>query len=127
MDEKIAAAIRERVGEGTLKCAVAFRIAEELGVEPLAVGQTANELQVKLSHCQLGLFGYGEPKSIVEPADPVAPELEQAIRDRLVDGRLPCAAAWEIAARLGIPKLQVSNGAEGLGVRIRTCQLGAFP
>ena len=127
MDERIAAAIRKRVGDGTLKCAVAFRIAGELGVEPLAVGKTADELQVKLSHCQLGLFGYGEPKSIVKPADEVAPELEQAIRAGLVEGRLPCATAWAIAETLHIPKLEVSNAAERLQVRVRTCQLGAFP
>ena len=126
MDERIAAAIRERAREGKLCCAAAFRVAEELGATPLAVGQAVNGLDVRLTHCQLGLFGYGEQKSVVEPAEEVAPELEQAIREGLILGRLPCAVAWAIAARFGMPKLHVANGAEKLGVRIGQCQLSAF-
>ena len=126
MDEKIAAAIRERVREGMLRCAAAFRMAGDLDVTPLAVGQTADALAVRLSHCQLGLFGYGERKSIVEPAEDVPPELEQAIREGIILGRLPCAVAWAVAARFGMPKLYVANAAEKLGVRFGQCQLGAF-
>ncbi len=126
MDERIVAAIRERASEGTLRCATAFRIAEELGVTPLAVGRAADVLEVRLVRCQLGLFGYGEQKSVVEPAEEVSPELERAIREGLILGRLPCAVAWAIAARFGMPKLHVTNGAEKLGIRIWQCQLGAF-
>lgn len=126
MDEKLVAAIRERVGEGSLHCAWAFRIAEELGLDPLDVGRAADGVNVRLSHCQLGLFGYGERKRIVKPADEVAPDLEQAIRNGVVAGRLGCADAWEIAARFGMAKLELANAAEKLGVRIGNCQLGAF-
>ena len=126
MNEQVAAAMRERAPEGTLRCAEAFRIAEQLDATPAAVGETADTLDVRLTHCQLGLFGYGERKSVVEPAPEVAPEVEQAIRDGLILGRLPCAVAWAIAARFGMPKLHVANAAERLGVRISQCQLGAF-
>jgi len=81
---------------------------------------------VRLARCQLGLFGYGEPKSVVTPAEAVAPELERAIQEGLILGRLPCAVAWAIAARFEMPKLHVANAAERLGVRIWECQLGAF-
>jgi hypothetical protein len=126
MDERIAEAIRERLSEGKLRCVDAFRIAEELVVMPLDVGETADALEVRLAHCQLGLFGYGDPKRIVKPAEYVAQELEQAIREGLVGGRLPCAEAWTIAARLGVSKLEVANAAEKLEIRINQCQLGAF-
>ena len=126
MDERIAAAIRERAREGTLCCADAFGVAEELGVTPMAVGEVADGLDVRLVRCQLGLFGYGERKSVVEPAAEVAPELERAIREGLILGRLPCAVAWAIAARFGMPRLHVANAAEKLGVHIGQCQLGAF-
>ncbi len=129
MDEGIAAAIRERVRETKLRCAAAFRIAEELGVTPLVVGQTADALEVRLSRCQLGLFGYGhgdEKKRAVKPAEEVSAELEQAIREGLVEGRLPCADAWDIAVRFEMPKLHVANAAEKLEVRVGPCQLGAF-
>jgi hypothetical protein len=126
VDNRIAVAIQEQVREGTLRCAAAFHIAKELNVTPLAVGEAADELEVRLSHCQLGLFGYGEQKSIVEPAEQVSPELERAIREELVEGRLPCAAAWDIAARLDISRLDVANAVEKLEIRIGPCQLGAF-
>jgi len=126
MDERVASAVRERAPEGTLRCAEAFRIAEELDATPAAVGETADTLDVRLTHCQLGLFGYGERKSVVEPAAEVAPQVEQAIREGLILDRLPCAAAWAIAARFQMPKLHVANAAEKLGVRVGQCQLGAF-
>jgi hypothetical protein len=126
MDEKVAAAIRGRAKGGTLSCVDAFRIAEEIAVMPLDVGEAADALEVRLVRCQLGLFGYGEPKRIVHPAEQVAPELEQAIRDGLVDGRLPCAEAWMIAARFELSKLEVANAAEKLEIRVGQCQLGAF-
>jgi hypothetical protein len=126
MDDRVAGAIREQAREGTLRCAAAFRIARELDVTPLGVGQTADALEVRLSHCQLGLFGYGEPNRIVEPVEEISSELERAVREGMVEGRLPCAAAWEIAARFDIPKLHVANAAEKLEVRIGPCQLDAF-
>ena len=126
MGERIAAVIKERARDGHLPCAVAFRIAADLGVEPLVVGQVANDVAVRLARCQLGLFGYGEKKSILQPPEEVAPELEQAIREGLVEGGLPCETAWAIADRLEIGKLDVANAAEKLEVRIRPCQLGAF-
>jgi hypothetical protein len=126
MDDRIAAAIREQTREGMLGCAAAFRIARELDVAPLAVGRTADTLEARLARCQLGLFGYGEQKSIVEPAGEVPPDMEQAIREGMILGRLPCAVAWAIAVRFAVPKRFVSNVAEKLGVRIGQCQLGAF-
>jgi hypothetical protein len=126
MDERIAAVIRERAHEGTLRCAEAFRIAGELDVSPLAVGRTADVLEVRLTSCQLGFFDHEGRKSIVEPAEEVPPELAQAIREGLVLGRLPCAVAWAIAARFKIPKLHVANAAEKLEIHIGQCQLGTF-
>lgn len=126
MDDRIAAIIRERALEGTLHCAASFCIAEELVVTPLAEGQTADTLGVRLSHCQLCLFGHDEHKLVVKLAKEGSPELEQAIREGLILGRLPCAVAWAIAARFEVPKLRVANAAEKLDVRIGQCQLGAF-
>ncbi|MBN1179787.1 MAG: hypothetical protein JXD18_11270 [Anaerolineae bacterium] len=135
MEEKtgsqIVDAIRRKVDrEGALHCASAFKIAEEAGVMPLRVGETADTLGIKLNRCQLGLFGYG-PKveglhKIVEPAETVGEDLAQAIRDRLEDGRLTCRAAWDVAAALRIPKMDVSAAAETLGIKIVRCQIGAF-
>lgn len=126
VDDRITLAVQELAQEGKLSCADAFRVAQDLSVAPSAVGEAVDALGVRLARCQLGLFGYGEPRRIVEPAAAVSPELARAIRAGLVQGRLPCEVAWAIAARCGMTRLQVSNAAEKLGVRISQCQLGAF-
>lgn len=124
--EALRAALQARAADGTLSCADAFRLAEELGVRPRAVGQAADEAGVRLVRCQLGLFGYAPEKRAVTPAAEVPPELARAIEEGLILGRLPCAVAWALAQRFGIAKRDVADAAERLGIRIADCQLGAF-
>jgi hypothetical protein len=127
LDEKIAGAVRTKVAAGELACAAAERISGELGVAMAEVGRTADLLEIRIGGCQLGLFGYDAPGGrIVRPAERVEPALEAAIRGRLSGGRLPCIAAWEIAADRKIPRLNVSSACEKLKIKVKPCQLGAF-
>ncbi len=59
-DEKIAAAVREKVANGKLACADAERIGARLGAALAEVGRTLDLLEVRISRCQLGLFGYDD-------------------------------------------------------------------
>lgn len=124
--KEIADAVRNRSVEGEITCADAFKIVEELNVTPDEVGYTTDILEVKLHKCQLGLYGYRPNKKIVEPAESVSEELERAIRQSLVNDRLTCAAAWEIAEKMGLKKMDVSCASEALKIKISPCQLGAF-
>jgi len=126
LTEDIRSAVQAIVQDEKIWCARAFRLANELDVSPAVIGGAADELGVHLARCQLGLFGYDERKRIVEPAAEVSSELEQAIQEGLILGRLPCAVAWSIARRFGISKMQVSSAAEKLEIRLSQCQLGAF-
>jgi hypothetical protein len=74
----------------------------------------------------MGIFGYEPENKAVKPMDVIPEELEKAIRAKIKDGRLQCASAWEIAKALNIPKMDVSSACEGLGIKIKPCQLGAF-
>ncbi|NVM21036.1 MAG: hypothetical protein HWN68_04585 [Desulfobacterales bacterium] len=125
-DPTIREAIEKRAANGKLPCAVAFDVAKRLGVAPHEVGRTADLMEIRLVKCQLGLFGYSPKKSIVEPAASVAPAVEKEILQAIINGRLPCKRAWEIADQLGIHKMKVSAACDALVVRIRPCQLGAF-
>ncbi len=109
-----------------LPCAVAFAVAKEAGRTPEEVGRTADLLGVRLSKCQLGLFGYMPEKKRVAPAKHVDATLEQAISEALQEGRLPCKAAWKIAEGLGVSKMSVSAACEALKIKVSACQLGAF-
>ena len=53
-------------------------------------------------------------------------EIEEELKSRLIDGRLPCAAAFELAGKVGIAPAQVREEADRLGIHISRCQLGCF-
>jgi actin-like ATPase involved in cell morphogenesis len=126
MDEKIAAAVREKVENGEIACADAELIGAKIGTALAEVGRTLDLLEVRITRCQLGLFGYAAEGKSVRPAGQVTPEIEGAVRGHLAGGRLPCEAAWEIAAEMNIPRMKVSSACETLKIKIKPCQLGAF-
>ena len=90
------------------------------------MGKAADLMEIKLVKCQLGLFGYEPVKKIVKPKPAANTDLEKAIRSSLVDGKLSCEAAWEIAHEFNISKMSVSAICEALKIKITPCQLGAF-
>ena len=54
-------------------------------------------------------------------------ELEQQVKSSLVDGKLPCAAAFKIAKEFKVAPRNVGEAADELGIKIAACQLGCFP
>jgi len=126
LDKKIAEAVKLQAIDGKISCASGHKIAGQLDVPPAEVGITVDLLEIRINKCQLGLYGYSPKNRIVKPAEKVSPELEEAILKTLSDNRLPCSAAWEIAKRFNIPKMEVSWACEALKIKISTCQLGAF-
>jgi len=126
VNPEVAEEVKKRAAGGEISCTEAFRLVKDLGVPVGEIGFTLDMLEVRIVKCQLGLFGYGPQKKIVKPAETVSPQLRKAILDDLVNGRLPCAKAWEIAERFRIPKMDVSSACEALNIKIRPCQLGSF-
>jgi len=126
LNEKIAEKVREKMSDGSLSCGSAHTIAAALKVKPSEVGMTLDLLEVRIGKCQLGLFGYGEKKRIVKAAETVAPELQKEIEKRLVEGRLPCKSAWDVAEKFKMKKLDLANACEKLSLKINSCQIGSF-
>ena len=126
LDAALAERLRKEIKDGGISCAAAHRVARELARPAAEVGKAIDLMEVRLVRCQLGLFGYAPEKRIVKAAAEWDPDLENDIRAALRDGRLPCAAAWSIARRHGLPRLEVANVCEALGIKVRPCQLGAF-
>ncbi len=122
----IADAVKDRARDGEIACAVAFEIVENQGSTLEEVGFTIDALEVKVVKCQLGLFGYQPAKRIVKASQNLPSALEEAIRKSLVKGRLSCKAAWDIAEKLGVRRLEVSSACEAMGIKISSCQLGSF-
>lgn len=125
-DDTLKSIMLDRTKEGELSCAAAFKLSKEQNISPDQIGRYADALDIRLSKCQLGLFGHQPDKKIVEPMLEIPPELKTAIETRLDDGKLTCKSAWEIATEIKIGKMSISNACEGMKIKIKPCQLGAF-
>ncbi len=125
-DPAIAAALTESADEGRIGCAVGHDIAAEFAVSPAEIGKTADLLELRIYHCQMGLFGYSPEKRIVKPAPEVADDLRAQLTGSALDGRIDCAGCWDIAEKLSLSKLAVAAACEHLGLKVQHCQLGAF-
>ena len=112
--------------EKIMPCAVAFEIAGQLGLPPSEVGKTADLMILRLMKCQLGLFGYKPESKLVTPKDDPEGSLKEAISAAMVNDRLPCKSAWEIAGQFNVSKMTVSGVCEALKIKVKPCQLGAF-
>ncbi len=126
VDDELKQEILNQVKNNSISCKKAEEIAGELGFSIEETGRAIDLLNINITKCQLGLFGYGETKKIVQPAKDVAPELKESIVSALRDEKLPCAAAWEIAGKLSMPRMKVCAACEALEIKIKPCQLGAF-
>ncbi|MCX6561471.1 MAG: hypothetical protein NTZ26_13265 [Candidatus Aminicenantes bacterium] len=130
-DPAIAADFRGRLESGLLPCQAAFDAAGRLGVGPGDVGRTADALAIRLTRCQLGLFGFpGHAKGWAAAGATERP-IPSGLKEALLaarDGRgdLSCLAIWREAERFGVDRIQAGYVADSLGVPIRHCQLGAF-
>ena len=130
-DEKIDTALAEEILEkekdGRITCAAAHMIAKRHGCLPKKVGVNIDLLEKRICKCQLGLYGYGSKKGkAVDASSAVGADLKKAIADVMDGDRLSCEAAWGVAKRFNLAKIDVSNACEALGIKICKCQLGAF-
>jgi hypothetical protein len=53
-------------------------------------------------------------------------KIEEVIKERSKDGRLPCAVCFKIADDLGIPKKELTKILNEMKIKISQCQLGCF-
>jgi len=118
--------LQERASAGSIACASLFADVVSAGFSPGEVGLALDALELRISHCQLGLFGYQPEKKKVHSLTSVEPQLKQEIERIQKEGGIVCSEAWQIAQACHVPKLHVACACETLGVRIKSCQLGAF-
>jgi len=122
----IEQAIRDRLTENKITCRAAHEIAATLGVSPQEVGVGIDLLEARISQCQLGLFGHGQPHEDASSPDTVPAELRADIEAAVINGRLGCAGAWRIADARDIPRARITKFCNAMKVKISKCQIGAF-
>jgi hypothetical protein len=126
LNPAIAEAVKQGSRDDKITCLAAFKVAGRLNLTPGEVGVAIDLLEIPVINCQLGLFGDGPPKKRVSAAETVSPDLEAAIRESLVKGKLSCASAWEIAVKFKMAKKEMTAACETLKIKISSCQLGTF-
>jgi hypothetical protein len=90
------------------------------------VGKALDIMEIRITKCQLGFFGFGKDDKPLKAATIIKTDMEEAIREAVVDNRLSCKAAWDLAARFGVPKMRIASLCEAFNIKIKPCQLGAF-
>jgi len=53
---EINIAVKNAAKDGKLSCTLARKLADELHVPPKVIGDTCNELKIKIFACELGCF-----------------------------------------------------------------------
>ncbi len=123
---EVKAGLEARIEKGCITCAAAHAVARALSIHPEGVGQAIDLLEGRIEKCQLGLFGYGARKKIVDAGQAVDPKIRETILAASLNGCLTCGDAWTIAERLAVPRLAIGTACESLGIKVVRCQLGAF-
>ena len=124
--EDLKQEILKQVTDNNIACKAAEKIAQKMKTRIGDVGVVIDMLNINIAQCQLGLFGYDGKKKLVQAAASIPPELEKSITATLVNERLSCIAAWEIADKLQIKRADVCAACEKLKIKVKPCQLGAF-
>lgn len=125
-DAAIAQRLEQAAQDGRITCVDAHRIAKEMNRSPDQVGAQADLGELRISRCQMGLFGYFPDKKNLNPEIAVSAETRDAIDRAQTEGRISCAACWALATELGLSRLDMGSACEKMGLRIKPCQLGAF-
>jgi hypothetical protein len=124
--EELKQEILKQTKDNNISCKAAEKISQSQNRPLGEIGVAIDMLNINIAQCQLGLFGFDGKQKRVPAAASVTSDLEAAIRESLDNGRLSCLAAWNIADRLKIKRLDVCAACEKLQIKVKPCQLGAF-
>ena len=125
-EDRIVKAIDNHIKDKKITCAAAHKAAQEAAASPEIVGQQIDLLEYKITHCQVGLFGYPETGKNFDNNIIIGDALDKAIEELKTENAVTCSDCWEIARQLKLKRLEVGSACEKKGVRIKPCQLGTF-
>ncbi len=131
-EEAVRAAIKSSLGEdGQISCEAAHQVAVRIDAEPVKIGDEANKIEIRITRCQLGLFGFAPKKGmpgykVVKKLDSPQGIASEAVKKAAADGSASCLELWRIADEQNLTRLDIGNIAETFGIKVSPCQLGCF-
>lgn len=105
-------------GEGKLSCLKAFKVARLIGKKPIEMAQITKELNIKITNCELGVFGDIE---FYEKNDDIYEKLSHHFYD---EKKIECKVLWNEAKNWTLHK--VGSTAKNSDIKVVYCQLGCF-
>ena len=123
---RLESAVSTALKDGYLPCAVGWKIAKDIAIPRIAVGAVMDKLGVRITDCQLGFFMVDSTPHVGTTPHEPSPELVSALRELDAARDLTCLAAFELARRLKTTPMRVSEAANILELKIKSCQLGCF-
>ena len=118
--------IRSLGKNNSISCSAAHQAANALDLSPADIGVQIDLLEFSIIECQVGLFGYQDPRQRLDPSIEISSELDKALESAGGDGKIPCSLSWEIAKKTKIKRLDIGSACEKKQIKIKPCQLGAF-
>jgi molybdate transport repressor ModE-like protein len=117
--DKVKELIEKYKTNNKLTCAKAYVVAKKAGVEPAAVGKTADEMGIRITDCGLGQFGKLDftdnyEKEIIDELQKLADEKK----------RVFCKDARKLAEKYNLKK--VRSAIKDNGFDVIYCELGVF-
>ena len=109
-----------------LPCAVAFRIAKEIQIPKVAVGEMTDRLGIRITDCQTGCFKIDKAihdNSTHEDHDDGIASRLYALKET---NELTCANVFDLAEQLKSTPMAIAEAANLRNLKIHNCQLGCW-
>jgi len=104
---------------GALSCIKAFKVAKLIGMKPKNIAQIAREMNIKITNCELGVFG---DLKFTEMND----EIYNMLKTRNQNPKIECKVAWKIAQERNQSINKIGSTIKKSDFKVTKCQIGCF-
>jgi uncharacterized protein (UPF0264 family) len=104
---------------GALSCINAFKVAKLIGMEPKHMAQITREMKIKITNCELGVFGKLEFNDMNE-------DIFDLLKKRSHNSKVDCEVAWKISQEKSKAISNIGASIKNSGLKVSNCQLGCF-
>ena len=118
--------VKASLRDGNLQCATAFKIAKQVKVPKIAVGELTDRLGIRVTNCQIGCFKVDKIVHDNFDQKKIADEITPMLESLRKSNELTCAKVFELALQLKLTPTAIADVANRHDLKIYCCQLGCF-
>ncbi|WP_375723132.1 ModE family transcriptional regulator [Arcobacter sp. KX21116] len=104
--------------DGKLSCLKAFKVARLIGIKPIQMSEACKSIDIKITNCELGVFGKLEFKDFEENI------YNSLSRNFAYDKKVECKILWDEARNSTLRR--VGSTVKASDIKVTHCQLGCF-